>query len=196
MKMMKHGCWKNRWMMLAAALGFAMVCSGCSPWSTYPEVEVKAATKMTKPTWEPVPSVIAAAVHYARDHFTPNEDLAVNLPESTPAEVYEKVFAKLGYGRPLLNPADRAIHIREVRTRGFDGQVDLVYARADGMNQLVTITLARSVLESWRVTDSRPWQLRNFAAPQPNYVPPPIVEEKTEPTEPAPGEAPQPAEDK
>jgi len=159
----------------------------CSPWSTYPPIEVKTATKLSRETWEPVPTVMAVAVKYAREHFTPDEDLPVNLPEGTPAAVYDKVFLKLGYGRPLLNAGEKAVHIKEVRTRGFNAQVDLIYTKSTGMNQLVTLTLSRTLVESWRVTGSRPWQLRDFQAPPPNYVPPSVVEDEpapaaTEPT--------------
>lgn len=177
---MKHGCSMLR---LAPLLAAASLLTACSPWSTYPPVEVKTATKLTRETWEPVPTVMAAAVRYARDRFTPDEDLPVNLPEGTPSTVYDKVFAKLGYGRPLLNAGEKAVHVTEVRTRGFNAQVDLVYTKPTGMNQLVTLTLTRTLVDPWHVTGSRPWQLRDFTVPAPNYVPPPVVDDKAAPAE-------------
>ena len=170
---MKHG----RSTIAALIVGLVIVvATGCSPWATYPPVEIKPAKQLTRESWEPVPTVMAVAVQYARDTYTKDQDLAINLPEGTPALVYDKVIAKVGEGRPLRNAGEPAIHIKEVRTRGFDAQVDLVYARPDGMHQLVTLTLNRTVFQSWRVVNARPWQLRDFTPPAPNYVPPPVDE--------------------
>jgi len=70
-----------------------------------------------------------------------------------------------------------------VRTRAFDAQIDVIYPRPDGLNQLVTLTMQREVFKDWRVTTTRPWQIRNVEAPAANYVPPTaeqLVKEKKE----------------
>ena len=174
---------KGRTLATLALLGAALsAAAGCSPWSTYPPVEVSAAQKLTRPTFEPVPTVMATAIRYARSTYLEGREVAINLPRGAPAEAYDKVFAKLdaegGGGRPMTVPGEPALHIVEVRTRAMDAQVDLIYPRADGLNQFVTLTLRREVFEDWRVKSARPWRLRNVELPQPNYVPPPATDEK------------------
>jgi hypothetical protein len=155
--------------------------AGCSPWSTYPPVETSMAQRMSKPTFEPVPTVMTVAVQYAKDHFMQGHDFAINLPEGTPADVYEKVFHKLGFGRPMVMPNEAALHIQEVRTRGFNAQVDVIYPRTDGLNQMATLTMSRGALDKYKVTDVRIWQSRNLQLPAPHYVAPPPepVKERT-----------------
>jgi hypothetical protein len=59
-----------------------------------------------------------------------------------------------------------------VRTRAFEAEVDVVYPRADGLNQLVTLELERELFKDWRVKSARPWQLRNVEMPEPTYIAP------------------------
>ena len=158
--------------------GLATTMTGCSEWSTYPTVEVKAGTVLARPESRTVVSVMAASIKYAQDNLVKGQNLAINLPKGTPAEAYDKVFAKLGDGRPLRDDGDLAIHVQEVRTRGMNAEVDLIYPRADGLNQLVTLRLERTLFEMYSVKDHRLWELRSVAAPTANYVapPPPPIE--------------------
>jgi hypothetical protein len=147
--------------------------SGCSAWSTYPPVESKTAQALTSPTFEPVPTVMAVAIDYSRDNYTPGKELPINLPKGADWEVYDKVFSKLAQGgKPMTEPGEESLCIEEVRTRAFDAEVDVVYPRADGLYQLVTLKLEGGVFKDWRVKTARPWQIRNVALPEPNYVPP------------------------
>ena len=130
---------------------------------------------------------MAASVKFAQDNLVAGQDLAINLPNGANAESYEKVFAKLGGGRPMVNDGEPAIHLREVRTRGMHAEADLIYSRTDGLNQLVTLKLERTLFETYSVKDHKVWQLRSVAAPMSNYVAPPppaLVEEPadTQPT--------------
>jgi hypothetical protein len=170
---MTHGCASNPIKFLAAASGLTIILAACAPSSTYPPVETTA--RLTKPTFEPVPTVIATAIRYAQENYTKDQDVAINLPPGVPAAAYDKVFAKLGGGRPMMNPDEPAIHITEVRTRNFNAQVDMIYPRADGLNQFVTLSMKRSVLENYRVERARPWQLRDVASMAPNYVVPQVT---------------------
>ena len=132
--------------------GLEMVMGGCQQYATYPPVEVTA--RMQRPAAEPVPTIIADAVLYARDNFVGGQALPINLPEEVPATVYEKVFTHLDGGRPMQIPGERAIHITEVR----------------------------SVLESWRVKSERKWAMRDVRPPTPNFVPPPPTDEPQQQT--------------
>jgi hypothetical protein len=167
-----------RIVMVALTLALSAILPACAPWSTYPPVETKMAQKVTKPTFEPVPTVMAVAVNYAKDRYLNGQDVAINLPEGAAADAYEKLFRKLGYGRPMTMPGEPNITIQEVRTRGLNAQTDVVYQRADGLYQLVTLTMSRGALDKYKVTETRVWQLRNVPAPTPHYVPPPVEEPK------------------
>lgn len=147
----------------------AGVLSSCAPWSTYPPVETTG--RFTKPTFEPMPTVMATAIRFAQEKYVKDQNLPINLPEGTPAQAYQKVFEKLGKGEGHTDPAKKALHITQVRTRGFDAQVDLIYPRADGLHQQVTLTLRGNALFKYRVVSERPWRLRDVTPPAPSYVP-------------------------
>lgn len=167
----RHGRFAVLALGLVALAGF----SGCSSWSTYPPVETKAAQVFSQPTREPVPTIIAAALNYARREYTPDKNLPINLPAGCSWEVYHRVFERVsGEPRPMLKAGEPAIAITEVRTRLWEAEVDLIYPRGDGLNQLVTIHVERNATEPWRVKSARLWQIRNEAMPDPNYVAPTV----------------------
>ena len=177
----------------AVVLGLlAALTAGCQQYATYPPVEITA--KLQRPAAEPVPTIIATSVQYARDNFVASKTLPINLPEGVPPSVYDKVFTHLGGGQPLQSPEEEAIHITEIRTRGMDAQVDMTYPRTDGLYQLVTLTLQHSLMQKWHVKSMRKWALRDVEAPKPNYVarpaPPPTPTQ--EPTETASMPMPEP----
>lgn len=161
---------------------FLAVCGaigGCQQWSTYPPIEMPITARMQRPAAEPVPNIIAISIQYAEDRLGVEKGLPINLPEGVPASVYEKVFAHLGGGRPMTQPGERAIHIKEVRTRGMDAQVDMLYPRSDGLYQFATLTLGHYVFEKWQVRSVRKWGVP-AVPPVPNYVAPPPPKEKEE----------------
>jgi hypothetical protein len=113
------------------------------------------------------------AIEYTRDNYVTGKDLPINLPEGANWEVYHRVFDKLAHGgRPMTVKGEAAIHVKEVRSRAFDAQVDVIYPRGDGLNQLATITMQSELLKDWRVTGARPWQIRDVQTPEPNYIAP------------------------
>lgn len=165
----RHGCLIAS-VVLVAALGGSL--AGCSPWATYPPVEVKPLTKVEKPTYEPVPTVIAFAVTYTQDNYTAGRDLPINLPDGN-WELYDDVFRKLPQGgRPMMTASEPAISIKEVRTRALEAEVDVVYTRTDGVNQLVTLQLEKEVFGGWELKRARVWQIRDVQMPAPTYLAP------------------------
>ena len=172
---MSHGRSRKTMKAIASAAGLMILLNACAPQATYPPVETTA--NLAKPTFEPVPTVMAVAIRYVQENCAKETDLAINLPEGVPSEAYDMVFAKLGGGRPMTVEGEPAIHIKEVRTRNFNAQVDVIYPKGDGFNQLATITLKRTILENYRVERIRPWQIRDVAILSPHYVAPPVVEE-------------------
>jgi hypothetical protein len=172
---MPHGRSRKTMKAIASAAGLMILLNACAPQATYPPVETTA--KLARPTFEPVPTVLAVAIRYVQENCTKDMDLAINLPEGVPAEAYDMVFEKLGGGRPMTMTGEAAIHVKEVRTRNFNAQVDVIYPRPEGFNQLATITMKRTILENYRVERIRPWQLRDVAVLPPNYVAPPVAQE-------------------
>src|SRR5262245_20803381 len=67
-----------------AAVGalLAAAVTGCQQYATYPPVEVTA--KLQRPAAEPVPTIIATSIQYARDNFVASKTLPINLPAGVP----------------------------------------------------------------------------------------------------------------
>lgn len=174
-----RGTWAIRgWGIAGSIIGCAIMVSfsgGCQQWSTYPPVEVT--SRLQRPAAEPLPTIIADSIKYTREHYTNGQDLPINLPTGMPASVYDKVIAHLGAGQPMQSSGEKAVHITEVRTRGFDAAVDLMYPRSDTLYQPVTLTLQRSVLAGWRVIATRTWQYKDATPPGPNFTAPPVEPE-------------------
>ena len=127
MRHFRHGC-----LVLALAV---VVLEGCSPWATYPPVETRAAQALASPTFEPVPTLMAMAIEYTLAEYLPGKDLPINLPQGADRRVYDAVFARLKgepLQRPMMQIGEPAIHVKEVRTRAFDVQVDVVIRGVTG----------------------------------------------------------------
>jgi len=177
----------NRNLVVFAALA-AMILGnlgGCQQFATYPGVEVT--SSFQRADAEPVPTILACSVRYARDRYLIGEILPINLPEKTPASVYDKTIAHLTSAksedplpecRPMIFPEERALHFVEIRTRAMHAQVDMIYPTADGFYQFVTLTLERTVVQPWRVKGERKWLVRKIEVPAPNFVPAPEEDPK------------------
>ena len=156
---------------------------GCQQFATYPGVEVT--SSFQRADAEPVPTILACSVRYARDRYLDGEILPINLPEKTPSTVYDKTIAHLTDPkaeeplpecRPMIFPEERAIHFTEIRTRAMHAQVDMIYPAKDGFYQFVTLTLERTVVNPWRVKGERKWLVRKIETPGPNFVPAPQID--------------------
>jgi hypothetical protein len=84
----RQGC------LFAAFACVSALFAGCSPWATYPPVEVKPAQAMTRETFEPLPTVMGLAIDYARTEYLAGKDYPINLPVGSGWQSYEKVFEK------------------------------------------------------------------------------------------------------
>ncbi len=157
----------------AALLGLAAALSGCARWATHPPIE--GTERSGGPSVEPIPSLMADAIRFAHDRYGGQDDVIINLPEGTPAAVYEMVTERLGSGRPMMASSERAYHVTEVRVRGLDAQVDLLSPRKDGYYHFVTISFRLDLLHGYRVASTRLWRIREEPLP-PNYKPRPPPE--------------------
>jgi hypothetical protein len=153
--------------LTGAATALLAPLPGCTPWATYPRV--KGMTELGSPATEPVPTLMARAVGYIKENKCEGAQYAVNLPPGVPAKVYDKVFADIGYSRPMTSEGDLAYHVTEVRLRGLNAEVDVIYP-FDGEHELTTIKFRNSVMPGWNVVDARTWNIY-FTVPGPNYIP-------------------------
>lgn len=158
-------------LILLPALVFSGLIVGCSAWSTYPPIEHTAG--LVSPANPPVPELMADAIGYVNEQFGGGaETYAVNLPTGVPAAVYEKVFERLeGAAHPLTDPTELAYHVIQVRSRGTEGEVDVIYPRADGLHQLVTVRLGNNLFSGFTVESVKQWRVR-AEPPAPAYVAP------------------------
>ena len=157
---------------------------GCASYATYPPVEMTG--KLANPSYEPLPTLMTEAIRFAHDHYGAGEDdFAINLPVGVPHEIYSRVIRKLGMGHPLTDPGEQAYHVLELRIRGMEAEVDLVYPRSNSIYELVTITFSRRLVEGWVVLSSRLWRIRvdvppsNYIPPEPTSLPEPASETQT-----------------
>ncbi len=153
----------------AALLGLAAALSGCSRWATHPPLE--GTRPSGGPTAEPIPSLMADAIRFAHNRYGGHDEVIINLPEGTPAAVYEMVTDRLGSGRPMMASSERAYHVIEVRVRGLDAQVDLLSPRKDGYYHFVTISFRQDLLRGYRVASTRLWRIRE-EPPSPHFTSP------------------------
>lgn len=155
-----------------ALIGTGLI-TGCAPWATYPPVEHT--SKLVNPTFEPMPTLMAETVRYAHDHYGTVSDTTFNLPAGMGYKVYDKVIAKLGFGRPMQAGDQVAYHITAVRTRGPEAEVDVIVPRADGVYELVTIRFKEKLGKGPTIASAREWRVR-AEPPSANYVAPPPSE--------------------
>ncbi|MCZ6836857.1 MAG: hypothetical protein O7G85_13860 [Planctomycetota bacterium] len=159
---------------LSMLVGVLFGLTSCNTFSTYPPVEITG--NMTNPGYEPYPTLMLESIRFAHDHYGSGlKDFAINLPPGVPAEIYDRIIRKLGAGHPQIDPSEKAYHILELRVRGGEAEVDLVYPRPSRIYEMVTIKFRRKLVEGWTVLSSRLWRIK-VDIPPPNYVPPKQVE--------------------
>lgn len=157
-------------LLLLLATG-AVVIAGCTPWATYPPIE--GSTGLHEPWLSPIPDVIAQAVRFAHFEDGGEGEIVINLPEGTPPVVYERVIALLGSGRPMRDPGEVAYHVRQVRVRTVEAQVDLIHRDEHGVPQEMTVTVDRNLLSGFFVSDVRYWRY-DVEEPPPYFTMAPV----------------------
>ena len=148
--------------------------AGCTTWATYPPIE-EGAIELNDPTLEPIPSLMAEAIRFSYEHYAQGHDVVINLPEGTPAEVYDLVIGMLGAGRPMVQGDSTTFGVLEVRVRALDAEVDIIYPRVGTSHEMATITFHKDLLTYYEVVSSRLWRIR-VDPPRPHYVPPAVEE--------------------
>jgi len=160
---------KNNNVGCSAALAATLFLFGCNPWATYPPVETTA--KLSSAATEPIPTLMAEGIRAAHEKYGDKTggDFAINLPPGTPAKVYDKVIKDLGGGHPQAAADTRVYHVTEVRARDFDGEVDIIMVKPDGVAQFMTVSLHSQPFGSYKPEGIRLWRYAE-PVPAPNYV--------------------------
>lgn len=155
---------------VGVGLVLLVVCllDGCAPWVTYPPIE--GAAQVGHARLEPVPSIITESIKFSNERFAKMEgEIVFNLPEGSPPKLYQDVARRLGSARPMSAGDDRAIHVIEVRVRARNAEADVVYARADGHHEMVTLKLHQRLMHHYDVQHSRLWRIH--VDPPPAHYP-------------------------
>jgi hypothetical protein len=163
----------RKFVMSMAAATVTAAMASCTPRVTYPSPV--GTVSLGNVATEPVPTVMAEAIRFANDWYGKNTPPVINLPPSTPAEVYDVVLRRIGEGEPMRHPSQKAFHVEAVRVNGMTAEVDMIHPGTIGDYQSVTIYLRNNIWRGWEITNSRPWRFR-VAPPPPHYVPAPVPE--------------------
>ena len=119
----------------AAAVGVVIFVAGCTPAMTYPEYP---GAPKADPSMQPMPSLMADGLKFARQRISPTSELVIDLPPNTPKQVWRQVLNSCAPCRPMT-PSDKiAWSVRQVRLTGGKAEVDVVYP-TDGIYQLATV---------------------------------------------------------
>lgn len=140
----------------------------CTPMATYPRVE--GAKEFSGPMYEPVPGLMTASIRWAHATYGGDRAYAINLPEGSPSRLYDVVIRRLGAGKPQHSPDEWTYHIKQVRGRGMNGEVDLLVPKPSGGYEFLTVHL-RGAIDGWSVTSTRTWRIP-FEVPAPNWTAP------------------------
>jgi hypothetical protein len=154
----------------ALTILIALTIGGCAPMATYPPVEYGGET-LTDPAFEPFPALMALAIRHAHSEHAGPDEIFINLPGGASHKAYERVIYQLGEGEPMTEADQVGYHVTEVRTRGFEGEVDLIYPTDDGTYEFATFSFKSKLVGGHYVADTRTWRIR-IELPAPNYVRP------------------------
>ncbi|MAB84003.1 MAG: hypothetical protein CMJ24_11320 [Phycisphaerae bacterium] len=144
-----------RWIIVPVA---CMLLAGCAPYSSYPPVEETSG--LSHPTFEPVPTIIVAAIEWGRSREqgeTAEAPLSFVLPRDSSDKTYEKIEKRIEGSERASSDRD-GIAIRSVRIRGFDASVDVSVPRDRGEPILYTIDLKSKPFQKWEVVAHRRWR--------------------------------------
>lgn len=145
---------------LLAILTLVIAIAGCAPWSSYPPIETGGS--ILNPRFEPVPTLLSKSIRYVHQNYGTagayTFALPVGMAESLPITLANRLGSDASFTQ---NPAAASYRVIQVRARGSEGEVDMTYRRADGQEQLVTVSLEKPLpLEPYRVVHAKSWRIR------------------------------------
>jgi hypothetical protein len=132
-----------------------LVATACAPAITYPLEEGVLTSRSAAD--EPVPTLMAKAIEYAHDEWGDGGEITINLPAGTPVSVYDKVFKRLGTGRPMEDPNEPAYHVTRVSSQASEAIIDLFYPKPGGTYGFVTLTFQMHFVGGYQHEATRIW---------------------------------------
>ncbi|MSR29204.1 MAG: hypothetical protein EXS03_06495 [Phycisphaerales bacterium] len=149
--------------MALIALAFAVAVPGCTSVMTYPEYP---GAPRADPSLQPMPNLMADALKFAHERLAPGTELVVNLPPTTPRQVWRGVVKRDEPCRPMAATDTIAWTVQQVRLSGGKAEVDVVYPTT-GIYQLATVHFAGSTGQPFYPTQLQLW-LVPVVAPKSN----------------------------
>lgn len=160
-----------------AIVAVLIAIAGCAPWSSYPPIENGGS--ILNPRFEPVPTLLSKSIRYVHQNYGLEGAYSFALPVGMPESLPGTLTSRLGPDATHTeNPVTADYRVLQVRARGSEGEVDLTYRRADGLEQMVTVTLEKPLpLEPYRIVHAKSWRIRTdllddvYAAPEESIEP-------------------------
>lgn len=145
--------------LAAASIG------GCVGYHSYPPTpEQRARESMGERA--PVDVMVRALERVLAIHPSPAGAFAVNMPVTTPPDVYATVATRVG-GEPVTyaNASLPVYHVAGVRVRNSKAQVDIVWPSGTGATRSSTVWLEGG-LQPWKVVRVQEWNEGVIATPE------------------------------
>lgn len=156
-----------------AAIGGSLLASltlaGCVGYHSYPPTpEQRARESMGERA--PVDVMVRALERVLAMHPPAGGSFAVNMPITTPPDVYANVAQRVG-GRPVMVETSSlpTYHIAGVRVRNSRAQVDIVWPTGRGTNRSSTVWLEGG-LQPWSVKRVQEWNEGVIATPELYFI--------------------------
>jgi hypothetical protein len=159
---------------LVLCLLLPCLCLGCNPYSYVNVPAQKGDVARHDPNSKPVRQVAAAAMKAVlANHDIPRPVLVV-MPAGSSELSAADVARRLGDGAVSAADTDvtpaATIHARQVRIRGMEAEVDVIFPGIGGVPQLVTVYESWAPFNDWGADRMRTWRSDENVA-DPNQVP-------------------------
>jgi hypothetical protein len=139
--------------VVIASVAMMPLAGGCTAVMTYPSYP---GAPKADPSMQPMPDLMADALKFAHQRLAPSSELIVNLPPTTPKQVWRGVLKRDQPCRPMGPSDTRAWTIQQVRLSGGKAEVDIVYP-TDGIFQLATVHFTGSTGQPFYPTQLQLW---------------------------------------
>ena len=136
-----------------ALMTLAHMGTGCTAVMTYPSYPGAA---KADPSMQPMPDLMADALKFAHQRLAPTTELVVNLPPTTPKQVWRGVIKRDQPCRPMGPSDSRAWSVQQVRLSGGTAEVDVVYP-TESIFQLATVHFTGATGQPFYPTQLQLW---------------------------------------
>ena len=153
---------KPRFSLLLTIACLAFVLGGCQG-PSYVNIPAESGdVAFNSPNGRTARVVAAKAIDYVIMETPLEGTVQLTMPAGTDSLTYEAVSVLLATGQVTKATGEEGaatIRVTNVRVRGYNAEVDAVRARADGPEQLVTVTLGWYTFDGWKAERIRAWRI-------------------------------------